>query len=82
MKIRFNVEETIQKEYELDWVDSERVVQRAKELKEQDTYSDWNYPINFYYECAIQELLDEGEICGTLVDEDHEDSITSAWQHG
>lgn len=81
MRIRFNVEETIQREYELDLADSEKVIRRAKELKEKDTDSAWKYPINFYYECAIQELFDEEEIYAVLVDEDHEDNITSAWEH-
>ena len=81
MKIRFNVEETIQREYELDLADSEKVIRRAEELKEKDTNPSWHYPINFYYECAIQELLREDEICATLISDDSEDNITSAWVH-
>ena len=80
MKIRFNVEETIQKVYELDSADSERVIRRAQEIKAEDNDSAWNYPINYYYECAIQEFLYEGEICATPISEDSEDMITSAWE--
>ena len=84
MKIRFNVQETIQKEYELDLADSEKVIRRAEEIKAEDlkgSSSYWGYPINFYYECAIRELLDKDEICATLVDdEDFESEITSAWE--
>ena len=81
MKIRFNIEETIQKEYEFDLADSEKVIRRAEELKKEDTYADWNYPINFYYECAIQQLFDEDEICATLISKESEENITSAWIH-
>ena len=80
MIIKFNIEETIQKEYELDLVDSEIVIRRAEELKKEDTYSAWNYPMNFYYECAIQQLLSEGAIYATLVSEESEENITSAWE--
>lgn len=80
-KIRFNVEETIQKEYELDLADSEKVIRRAEEIKAERTYINIHLPINFYYECAIQELLEKDEICATLVNEDSEDDITSAWVH-
>lgn len=80
-KIRFNVEETMQKEYELDLADSEKVIRRAEEIKAKDIYSNLKPPINFFYECAIQELLEKGEICATLVNEDYEDNITSAWVH-
>lgn len=81
-KIRFNIQETIQREYELDLADSEKVIRRAEEIKAEDlkeNSSRWGYPINFYYECAVQELLDKDEICATLVDEDGEEDITSAW---
>lgn len=82
MKIRFNVQETIQKEYELDLVDSEKVIRRAEELKAKSSYTNTYLPINFYYACAIQELLRKDEICATLVDdEDREEEITSAWEH-
>lgn len=81
MKIRFNVQETIQREYELDLADSEKVICRAEELKEEDTNPSWHYPINFFYERAIQELLEKGEIYGVLVDSDYEEDITSAWTH-
>lgn len=83
-RIRFNVQITIQKEYELDLADSEKVISRAEEIKAEDlkeNSSHWGYPINFYYECAIQELMDKNEICATLVDEDGEEDITSAWIH-
>ena len=81
MRIRFNVEEVIQKEYELDLADSEKVIRRAEEIKAEDTYSALKFPINYYYECAVQGLLDEDEICATLVDSDYEEDITSAWVH-
>ena len=81
MKIRFNVQETVQKEYELDLADSEKVVRRAKELKAKSPYTNTYLPINFYYECAIQEFLRKDEICATLISEDSEDDITSAWVH-
>ena len=83
-RIRFNVQITIQKEYELDLADSEKVIRRAEEIKAEDlkeSPSRWGYPINFYYECAIQELMDKDEICATLVDADGEEDITSAWTH-
>ena len=79
MKIRFNIQETIQKEYELDLVDSEKVIRRAEEMKAKSIYSTLKMPMNYYYECAIQELLAKDEICATLVDEDFESEITSAW---
>ena len=66
-KIRFNIQETIQREYELDLADSEKVIRRAEEIKAEDIHSTLKPPINYYYECAIQELLDKGEICATLV---------------
>lgn len=79
MKIKFNIEEVIQKEYILDLVDSEIVIRRAEELKKEDDYSAWNYPMNFYYERAIQQLLSEGAIYATLISEESEENITSAW---
>ena len=78
-RIRFNIQETIQKEYDLDLADSEKVIRRAEEIKAEDIYSTLKLPINYYYECAVQELLDKGEICATLVDSDYEEDITSAW---
>ena len=80
MKIKFNIEETTQKEYELDLVDSEIVIRRAKELEKEDSDGAWKYPINYYYECAIQQLLSEGAIYATLVSEESEENITSAWE--
>ena len=80
-RIRFNIQETIQREYELDLVDSEKVIRRAEEIKAEDIYSTLKLPINYYYECAVQELLDKSEICATLVDSDYEEDITSAWIH-
>ena len=80
-RIRFNVQETIQKEYELDLADSEKVIRRAEEIKAKDIYSTLKPPINYYYECAIQELLEKDEICATLVNSDYEEDITSAWVH-
>ena len=76
MKIKFNMQETIQREYELDELDSEKVRRRAKEIKDRS----FGYPVSFYLETAIQELLRKDEICATLVDdEDNEEEITSAW---
>ena len=76
-KIKFNIQETIQKEYELDLADSEKVIRRAEEIKA-ECYDEKN-PMSFYYECAVQELLDENEIVGQLVEEDYDSDITSAW---
>lgn len=76
-KIRFNIQTTIQKECELDLADSEKVIRRAEEIKIRCRVE--KNPINFYYECAIQELLDENEIVGQLVEENYDSDITSAW---
>lgn len=81
MKIKFNIEEAIQKEYILDLVDTEIVIRRAEEIKARDTYTGVHLPINFYYECAIQQLLSEDTIYATLISEESEDNITSVWIH-
>jgi hypothetical protein len=75
--IKFNVQETIQKEYELDLADSEKVIRRAKEMYDLEEHP---YPLGFYQCCAIQELLDKDEICATLIDEDCDSDLTSSWE--
>ena len=79
MKIRFNVQETIQRDYELDLVDSEKVIRRAEQIKAECDEEN-KYLKSFYYMCAIQELIDEGEIYPILVSEESEEDITSAWK--
>ena len=79
MKIRFNIEETIQKEYELDLADSEKVFSRAEEIKNE--CAEECDIASFYYLCAIQELLDEDEINAMLVHEETDTDFTSAWEH-
>ena len=79
MKIRFNVQETIQKEYELDLADSEKVFRRAEEIKNE--CAEECDIASFYYLCAIQELLDENEINAILVDEETDTDFISAWEH-
>lgn len=77
MKIRFNIEETIDKVYELDLVDSEKVIRRAEEMEQECNRS--YYTKAFWLTCAVQELLRKDEICATLIDEESEDDITSTW---
>jgi hypothetical protein len=80
MKIRFNMQETIQREYELDELDSEKVHRRAKEIKDASRVNyGMNRSVHFYYMCAIQELLREDRIVADLVSRDSETDITSAW---
>lgn len=75
MKIKFNMQEIIQREYELDDLDSEKVRRRAKELKDKN----FGYPVSFYLEWAVQQLLSENEIVADLVHRDSDTDITSAW---
>lgn len=79
MRIKFNIEETIQSECELDLADSERVIRRAEEMKQ--GFNRPYYPDEFWITAAVQELLDKGEIYAKLIDKEHEENVTSAWKH-
>lgn len=73
--IRFYKEIRIGKEYILDEDDSQRVIERAKEIAEERKVD-----ICYLYEVAVQELLEKGEIYGELNYQEEEEDIVSAWE--
>lgn len=73
--IRFYKEVRIGSEYILDERDSQRVIERAKEIAEKRKID-----IRYTYEQAVQELLEAGEIYGELNFREEEENITSAWE--
>ena len=73
-KIVYSIRKVIYKDYELSESDTQKVLERAKEVEKTLI---GNYPKSTYVIIALDELLDKREICGnvTYIDEIGEEKI-------
>lgn len=82
MQLGFNIQEREDKEYLLNEKDVKKVMDKAFDLaKEKQCNIDDNPNcLSAFIKCAIQLLLDSGEIEGTLSYDNTEEELTCVWE--
>ena len=82
MQLGFNIQVREDKEYLLSEEDSKKVIDKVYELakKKQCNIDDNPNCLSSFVKCAIQLLLDSGEIEGALSYKNTEEELTCVWE--